>query len=170
MKTGKMRKVRKKLRGEKKVQSALEYLTTYFWALLVVGIVVAVYFLTSKGTSNASVLPSQCTITASLLCYQSLITTNSLGTTATVVFTNNLGKPIYFPKNSDIQIKLTATSQYYNGTCTPTTANPGEKVTCTTYVLGYTPQFGTQLNPQFSRLLVNTTVAVVPKEFVVIRD
>ena len=132
-----------------KVQSALEYLTSYSWALIILVVVVVSYFLITYNSSGTTFSPSYCYISAGLPCYQLVVSTNSLGSMAILLFTNDLGKTIYFKPTSSFYLKLTATTQYASGSCTPLTATSGTPITCVVYILGYTPQLGAQLEPQF---------------------
>ena len=132
-----------------KAQSAIEYIISYSWALAIIAIVLLVYLFTTFNNHNNTLSPSYCYISPQLPCYDLIISTNSLGTSAAIVFTNNLGKPIYFGKSTSFSISFGPSSQTYNGYCTPTTANPGVNVTCGVNIPGVTQQIGTELTPKF---------------------
>ena len=132
-----------------KLQSALEYLSAYSWALIILAVVAVIFFLIFQKSPTTTFSPSYCYISTGFQCYQLIVSTNSLGSMAILAFTNNLGKPVYFNSNSGFSIKLTGTSSYSQGSCTPTTASSGEQITCIAYIPGFSPVLGTQLEPQF---------------------
>ena len=132
-----------------KLQSALEYLSAYSWALIILAVVAVIFFLIFQKSPTTTFSPSYCYISTGFQCYQLIVSTNSLGSTAILAFTNDLGKPVYFNSNSEFSIKLTGTSSYSEGSCTPTVVSSGEQITCVAYIPGFSPVLGTQLEPQF---------------------
>ncbi len=136
-----------------RAQSAVEFLTTYSWAFLMLGIFVATivvfYFTPNQGVETY--IPESCYIGPSLPCYQSLMLTNTIASTSTfiVILQNNLGVPISFLSTNSIQV---FPSYYQNssylGNCIPQNAISGSTVICNaTYSSVTTP--GTQQNPRF---------------------
>ncbi len=122
---------------------------TYSWAIILIAIVISVYFILTSSTSNNTFSPSYCYISAGFPCYQLIISTNTLGSTAIIAFTNNIGKPIYFNENPSFFAKLSATSSIASGSCTPSTIQQGGKITCSAFLAGFFPNTGSQLEPQF---------------------
>lgn len=77
----------------KRAQAALEFLTTYGWAFLVILIMIGTlaYF----GILNPSrVLPSRCSIGAEFICQDYQITENAATSTVTLRLKNNVGEAI----------------------------------------------------------------------------
>ncbi len=132
-----------------KAQSALEYLSVYSWALILMMLVILLFFLLSSKPSATTYSPSYCYISSGFPCYQLIVGTNSIGSTVIATFTNDLGKTVYFAQSNTFYVKLLSTAAYAPGLCTPSTANPGSAITCVAYINGISPQFGQQLEPQF---------------------
>lgn len=129
-----------------KQQSAIEYVLSYSWAIIILIAVLVIYFYySSNQTTYAS---SYCYISPEFPCYQLLINSNSIGTSALIEFSNNVNKPLYF-SSSSFSIKFTPNSQYYQGSCQPSTALQGERITCTISVTGLTLPIGSEISPQF---------------------
>lgn len=141
-----------------KSQSAIEFLTTYSWAFLILGIfvvsVLAVVSLPSK--SSVTYQPQTCYISPSFPCSEALMATNSIGTTFLVIFQNSLGTGIYFPQNvlttyNGIVLSPSLTSNVtYGGVCYPQNAIAGSTVTCTATMAGYNVPTASQVNPEFT--------------------
>ena len=76
-----------------KIQSAIEFLSTYSWAFLILGIfVVSILAVVISPTRQTEThLPESCYISTSLPCYQALVLANSTTTRFLVVFQNSLG-------------------------------------------------------------------------------
>ena len=80
-------------RKNSRAQAALEFLTTYGWAFLVILIMVGAlaYF----GILNPSnVLPSRCNVGTEFLCQDYQITENGATSTVTIRLKNNMGEPV----------------------------------------------------------------------------
>ena len=134
-----------------KLQSSLEYLSTFSMALIVVTVVIAVvgvvwYALLSP--KQSTLIPSSCILSTQLNCFQFAVGNNGAKSVAAVVFTNNLGQPIYFPQNAFEVLPTTSNSAFY-GTCLPANAPQGATVVCNVTLAGYNPPIGTQLAPRF---------------------
>ena len=102
----------------RKGQAALEFLTTYGWALLVILVMIGalVYF----GLLNPSkILPSKCTLTTGFVCSDYQIRND----TFSVVIVNKLGETI-----KNVSLVANPTSETYLGTgptaCTPDSTAP----------------------------------------------
>ena len=132
-----------------KAQSALEYLSAYSWALILIALAILLFFLLTNNFSITTYSPSYCYISSGFPCYQLIVGTNSIGSTVIATFTNDLGKTVYFSQSNTFYVKLLSTAAYTSGKCTPSTVNPGSAITCVAYVTGISPQLGQQLEPQF---------------------
>ncbi|MGC8479322.1 MAG: InlB B-repeat-containing protein [Candidatus Micrarchaeia archaeon] len=144
---GKIIKLNHKSNKKKvKEQSAIEYVMSYSWAVIILLAVVIIYFFANSNQTTYT--PTSCYISPQLPCYQLIIGSNSIETTAKLVFTNDLNKPIYF-YSQPFSIKFTPSSNYYSGTCVPTTANEGSNVTCTVVASGYSILQGSEAEPTF---------------------
>ena len=133
-------------------QSAIEFLTTYSWAFLLLGIFVSAIALISlsSNTSISTLVPSSCYLSPSLPCSQAVVSGNSLGSTFIVIIQNNLGVKLSFSANA-IQVKPSIyTSNTYLGTCLPQTAQAGSTFICSVTLSGFSPAVGAQLNPSFT--------------------
>ncbi len=129
-----------------KQQSAIEYVLSYSWAIIILIAIILIYFYYSNNQVTYS--SSYCYISTEFPCYQILINSNSLGTSAVVVFSNNVNKPLYFSSTS-FSIKFTPNSQYYLGSCQPTTVLQGERVTCTVLDPSLTLPISSEVTPEF---------------------
>ncbi len=140
-----------------KAQSALEFLTTYSWAFLILGIfVVSVLSVVSlPGKNTPTYLPESCYISPSFPCSQAFLVSNSVGTSFLVVFQNNLGTGIYFPENSLAYNGIVLTPSFtsnttYGGACYPQNSLSGATVICSVRMTGYSVPAGSQVNPRFT--------------------
>ncbi len=135
-----------------KAQSAIEFLTTYSWAFLIIGIFV-VLILTSAlapGTNASTNIPESCYISPSLPCSQALMLTNSISTSFFVLFQNNLGVTLLFPPNAITVVPSYYSNSSFLGQCLPSNGLIGSVITCNATIPGYTPSVGSQLNPRFT--------------------
>lgn len=83
-------------------QSAMEFISTYSWALIVIAVIIALlYFYVAAPQQFA---PSQCAFSAGVNCNNLVIGTNSISTTLTAFLTNTQQHSI---KNSTIIINIT---------------------------------------------------------------
>jgi len=138
-----------------KQQSALELLTTYSWALLIIAVFVAAVAVINSARPATNYLASSCSIEPLLPCTQTLLTYNTISPIRfTLLFTNNLGQTMYFPANS---LNITVTNigtkgiTYNTGNCTPALALQGTPVLCTALISGtFKPPVGTQETILFS--------------------
>ncbi|MDE1810434.1 MAG: hypothetical protein KGH66_00095 [Candidatus Micrarchaeota archaeon] len=138
-----------------KQQSALELLTTYSWALLIIAIFVAAVAVINSARPATNYLASSCSIEPLLLCTQTLLNYNAISPIKfTILFQNNLGQTMYFPLNS---INITVTNignkgvTYSKGNCTPSLALQGTPILCSAYIPGtFKPAIGTQETILFS--------------------
>ena len=118
-------------------QSAIEMLSVYAWALLIIAIFVAFIFVISGPKAPISYLPPVCNIEPLLPCVQSTLTSvntaHSIPIKYTVVFLDSLGVSMHLPANA-ISVTLTnigsTGTNVYNGTCLPKNVSSGTRVIC----------------------------------------
>ena len=138
-----------------KQQSAMEFVTTYSWAILVVSLLVAIVAVISLSKAPAGNLASTCNIQPSLPCSGTVLSYNAINPLHfELLFTNNLGVTMYFPYNG---FNVTTTNigasgvEYSIGNCTPSIATPGTQVLCMANIAGsLKPQVGTQTSTLFT--------------------
>ncbi|MGC8538214.1 MAG: InlB B-repeat-containing protein [Candidatus Micrarchaeia archaeon] len=139
-----------------KQQSAVEMLITYSWAMLIIALFVSMIFVLSFSKPASSYIQSSCNIEPALPCAEAIAT--AAGSTHPieyiVLFSNNLGAPIYMPSNS-----FTATTTglgvsgiaVWTGNCTPTLAPQGSLILCKASISGSTaPPLGSLLTDSFN--------------------
>ena len=117
-----------------KQQSAVEFLTTYSWAILIMALFIAIVAVLALSKPPSSYLASSCNIEPSLPCTGTAFTYNAITTPHFyLLFTNNFGITMSFPYNG---FNLTTTNigssgTVYNiGNCTPAIAPSGTPVVC----------------------------------------
>ncbi len=136
-----MSKSRSVLKKSQRPQSALELITTYSWAFLILALVIAVVFILIGTRPASGYLASQCSIQPLLPCTQSIITTyNSIVPIKyTVLFINNVAPALFFPVNSFVVttsgIGKSGTNSF-KGNCTPQFALEGDEVVCAAAISG----------------------------------
>ncbi|MGC8629305.1 MAG: hypothetical protein ACP5T4_03820, partial [Candidatus Micrarchaeia archaeon] len=130
-------------------QSALEFLTTYGWSFIIIAMFLSMVLVLVSSKGATAYAPSSCYISPSLPCTTAYFASNSIGTLATIIFTNQLGTELLFPQNS-ITIKATLSSGNYTGTCVPALANDNAKVVCTASMNGLVLSPGIQVNAAFA--------------------
>jgi hypothetical protein len=120
-----------------RLQTSLEFLLTYSWAMLVIGLFLSTVFLISLSHPVQSYIPSQCSITPLLPCLDTVLTTSP--NLFTMVFQNNLGQALYFP-SSAFNVITTGTevtgSQSSLGSCAPLLLPVGGEAVCTATIPG----------------------------------
>ena len=120
--------------GNKRQQSAIELLTTYSWAFLIIGLFLALVFVFSLSQPVTNYFPGSCSILPQLPCSQAFL--SSAGPSSpviqTVVFMNNLGTAIMFTANAFNASTTGISTQRVSGlgNCIPKLALPNDKVTC----------------------------------------
>ncbi|EQD63672.1 solute binding-like protein, partial [mine drainage metagenome] len=142
--------------GAMRSQTAIDFISSYAWALLVaaIAIMIIVVLIASRPSSY---LPSQCSITPQLPCYGSEISAYSKTANIEFIvsFRNELGYPVAFDSPRSINLTVSGvgnlgTSDYY-GTCSPMEAAPGTPVTCIITIPGEVePRVGSQVNTKFA--------------------
>ncbi|MDE1860765.1 MAG: hypothetical protein KGH72_03535 [Candidatus Micrarchaeota archaeon] len=142
--------IAKRLKGKSRLQAALEYLTTYSFAIIIILVflgIIALLALTGHSNGISTETPSACYITAQLTCSQFVVASTSTGSEAILIFVNNMGQNLSMPAGSFI-VKPAITNATYVGSCYPSTATPGTPVTCVA-TSKYKPPLGSQLNLAF---------------------
>jgi Bacterial Ig-like domain (group 1) len=115
-----------------KAQSAMEYLATYGWALLVIGAVASiVYFFAS---TPQILVPASCSFATGAYCQDMVIGSNVIGSGsmssgAWLFFTNS--QP-YMIVNPQVQVNVSGSSSVVAGTCLPANVLPGGAILCNT--------------------------------------
>ncbi len=115
-----------------KAQSAMEYLATYGWALLVVGAVASIiYFFAS---TPQILVPASCSFNTGAYCQDlvigsNVIGSNSMSSGAWFFFTNS--QP-YAIVNPQLLVNVSGSSSVMAGTCLPANVLPGGAILCNT--------------------------------------
>lgn len=140
-----------------KQQSALEMLVVYSWALLLIGLFVALALVMSGSSRAVDYLPGTCSIQPLIPCIETLVTGRSATSniTFTVEFINQLGITMQFPASDAINLSvnnlgISGTGNFY-GACNPQIAGSGARVICTVSIPGTVqPPIGSQTSSTFS--------------------
>ncbi len=105
-------------------QSALEYLSTYAWAILILAIILGLllYFVSLP----QSLVQNSCTVNSGVSCQDIVLGSNASTTVVTVRMINQLNTQIQNPR-----ITINFDNANLSGACTPISANPGKQLTCT---------------------------------------
>ena len=150
--------MRKKQKNQgRHAQTALEFVTTYGWAMLIIAIVIAILAVYVGPRVNASKIPFQCNIQPGIPCTgATLLGYNSTvgGLRYFISITNNLGLPILFASKS-IRISVdnigsTGTSNYI-GICRPSEVYPGGIAICNVTIPGSVePSIGSDVRVNFN--------------------
>ncbi|MGC8622940.1 MAG: InlB B-repeat-containing protein, partial [Candidatus Micrarchaeia archaeon] len=141
---------------EARQQSALELLTTYSWAFLIIAIFIAAVVVLNGSRPPSTYLQATCNIDPAFPCAQAAISGyNSIEPiTFTVLFTNDLGAIIEFPSNA-LNVTLTnvgeAGTNSYLGNCYPQIALQSDVIRCIANIPGTkTPPTGSQVGVNFN--------------------
>ncbi len=108
---------------EQRAQSAVEYLLTYGWAILIVIIIVALllYFVLAP----SFIAPSTCTFVSGAYCKGMIFASNTLGTKVGMFLTNLQSYPVLNPS-----VSLNLSGVAYTGNCLPSFVLPGGAIIC----------------------------------------
>ncbi len=138
-----------------RAQSAIEFLTTYAWALLIIAVLLGVVFTLTSAPAGKQVLQNTCNIQASLPCEDSVLSAHSSTQPIAyfITFTNSLQKPIELIGNgfnvTTTGIGVTGTSHSY-GNCYPSFVLPGTQTVCVAQIAGnYEPSIGSKIGTYF---------------------
>ena len=113
----------KAMHNNAKLQSAIEYLSTYGLALLVVAVVAVVIYSYFALPQTA---PSSCVFSSYVTCRQVSIGSNSAGTQAVILLSNSQSYPI---ENPSLTLNSSPTGQI-SSACTPSFVLPGGLIEC----------------------------------------
>jgi len=130
-----------------KAQSAVEFLTTYAWAFLIIALFISVIVILATIKNPQEYSPSSCYITPELFCTGSVFSTNYSSSTFAIMFKNNMGVPLSFPQNSFF-VYSPSLNYSYAGTCNPSYLPKDGIETCIAKI-PKTYTVGVQINPIF---------------------
>ncbi len=139
-----------------KAQSAVEFLSVYAFAMVIIAIVVVIAFIIGTSHTASNNIFSSCSIEPLMPCQDAVIVYNAIGkySNYTVLFTNQVGYTLYFPSNS---FALTTTGIGSSGThvtggeCSPSYASDGSEVICNSIIEGgLSPGIGSTADAYFS--------------------
>lgn len=133
-----------------RMQSAVEFLTTYAWSFIILAIMVAVVgsFLVTK--SPTTYIPATCYISPEFICQTMVIASSSGSAHAQVVFINDLGAQLQFPSTNSFTVSTAFSTNSYRGACEPYNAPIGAPVDCNATIPNYVPPVGTQVSLAFT--------------------
>ena len=136
-------------------QSAVELLSTYAWAFIIIAILVATVGIYISLGAGARYLPSQCNIQPLLPCPQSSLShTTSNQISYKILTINNLAPYMYFTANGftvSSEGINPSSPQNYTGSCEPAIAAKGDEVICTVNIPSTNaPPIGSSVNLEFS--------------------
>ena len=138
-----------------KQQSALEFISVYSWAILIVALFLGIIAVLALSKTPVSNLSSACNIQPSLPCLGSALSYNAINPLhLEIIFVNNLGVTMSFPANG-FNVSTTNVGTpglaYNIGNCTPSIALQGTPVICQATLSGtLTPQTGSQATTLFT--------------------
>ncbi|MGC8669866.1 MAG: InlB B-repeat-containing protein, partial [Candidatus Micrarchaeia archaeon] len=138
-----------------KGQSALEFLVTYSWAIIIITVFVAIILVLNGFRSPSYYLASSCYIEPLMPCVQTLVTYNAIAPLKfALVFKNNLGTAMLFPQNS-LNISISSANakaaSHFVGNCYPNFIPSGAEVLCIATMVGIPkPSVGTQMTIPFT--------------------
>ncbi len=112
------------IRARKRTQSAIEFLTTYGWAILIISIIFLIFYFFVVAPSV--VVPNQCTFSTSVTCRALIIGSNSLSSTVAIFLTNSQEYQIETPS---VTFNITGIGSI-SGTCATLSALPGGAIIC----------------------------------------
>ncbi|MEM0087082.1 MAG: hypothetical protein QXT36_03825 [Candidatus Micrarchaeaceae archaeon] len=132
-----------------RLQSAIEFLTTYAWVFIIIAVFIAVISAFISIKNPIGFVPSSCYIAPELPCYTLAFMSNSSASTFIIIFSNNIGATMQFPANSITLIPTTAGTSF-TGSCLPANVPNGASVVCKVIANGYTPSIGSQATPSYT--------------------
>jgi uncharacterized repeat protein (TIGR02543 family) len=138
-------------------QTALEFVTTYGWAILIIAIVIALLAVYAGPRVNASKIPFQCNIQPGIPCTGATLlgyNASAGGLRYFISITNNLGVPIEFRavpiSISVFNIGSSGTSTH-TGTCRPSILYAGGIAICNVTIPGsMEPSVGSDIRVNFN--------------------
>jgi hypothetical protein len=125
-----------------KLQSAIEMLSVYSWAIILIAMVVALVFVLNGPFAPAQYLSSSCNIQPLMLCmhtYLAPYTKSGNPIKFTLIFVNNMGVTLNFT-NQPFNVTTTNVGSVgtlnSTGTCAPSIAHASSEVICTANIYG----------------------------------
>ncbi len=119
-------------RKKGKGQSALEYLITYGWAILIIAVVVSLlYFFVAV---PSSVVPNSCSFTSGVDCQDMEFGSNSINSSVSILLNNKEDYAIKDPK-----LTVNYSNVNYTSSCYPNYVLPGGSIVCIVKGLKYSP-------------------------------
>ncbi len=106
-----------------KLQTSVEFITTYGFAILIIAIVLGAIYLFVLAPQKTT--PSSCTFSPGTYCNDLLVTSNSQGLHAIILLTNSQQYPLLNPS-----ISINASQYSANGLCSPNYVAPGGAIFC----------------------------------------
>ncbi|MGC9157284.1 MAG: hypothetical protein ACP5GD_03830, partial [Candidatus Micrarchaeia archaeon] len=108
---------------EEKAQSAMEYLLTYSWAILIIAIIISLllYFTLAP----FYIAPNSCTFVRGVYCKGMIFASNALSTKVGMFLSNLQSYPLLNPT-----VSLNVSGVAYAGTCLPSFVLPGGAIIC----------------------------------------
>ena len=123
-------------------QSAIEFLSTYAFAIFIISLVLVAAFTISVSVGSTAPVYSSCNLQPLLICQQSLLTYNSVTKAFNyiIVLRNDLGFSLQFPSANAINLtvlKLSGGNGGFNlGKCSPLFVGQGSQAICQVAVTG----------------------------------
>ena len=105
------------------LQSAIEYIVTYSWAILIMALILAIMFIYVNGI--VLIAPSSCSISYGVYCYDLIAGSNN--NTTKVIFLLSNAEQYFLYKPS---ITITLRNNNYTGHCDPNFARSGSSLLC----------------------------------------
>lgn len=141
-----------------RAQSSIEFLTTYSFLFLILGVVVSVLIFLAMGTTTS--VPQQCTSYGGPNCnFVSMYTSKGGYSLVTLSITNSQSVPI-----NVTGMTATVKNANYAGSCTPSFLYPGQEATCVSSVnIGYSPGVTVQGFYSLNAMFCNSGVAALQK-------
>ncbi|MEM0154391.1 MAG: hypothetical protein QW814_00970 [Methanothrix sp.] len=125
-----------------RLQSAIEMLSVYSWAIIVIAMVVALVFTISGPFSPAQYLGQSCNIQPLMLCLHTYLApyiNSGEPIKFSLIFVNNMGVTLNFTgQNFNVTMNNVGQKGETNstGSCLPVIAHAGTEIVCTAYVYG----------------------------------
>ncbi len=108
-----------------RLQSAVDYLTTYGWAIIVITIALAFIYFYLQGEILS--MPNRCTLSLEARCTDLALGSNSVASEMQIIIVNGQQ---YAVENAMITVNITNYGNY-NANCNPYYVLPGGKILCT---------------------------------------
>jgi hypothetical protein len=122
-------------------QSAVEFMTTYSFAIFTIALVLVAVSMVSLSLGTSPPVYSTCNLQPLVTCQQTLLTYNSVGGyfNFVLIFRNNLGFVMQFPSNAitmTLSKTVTTGSVVNSGGCSPANVPQGSQAICIVNAIG----------------------------------